>query len=81
LLLGSRSVPGEIKALLNECIDIDRAMFTCTFARVQQHILYDGVRTAAVLHDLVEIAAQGFHQLDNLTALGIVKAHVLQRLV
>src|SRR5262249_2281044 len=34
-------------------------MFARSFARVQQHILDDGVGAFPVLHDLVEIIAQG----------------------
>src|SRR5262249_61418598 len=37
LLLGPRSVPGQIEALLDESIDINNPVFTRAFTRVQQH--------------------------------------------
>src|SRR5215468_4347338 len=37
-------------------------MFARSFARVQQHVLDDGVGAFTVLHDLVEIVAQGVRQ-------------------
>ena len=62
LLFGPRPVIGEIEAFLNESIDIDRPMLTRAFARVQQHVLDDRIRTLAVLHDLVEVALQRIRQ-------------------
>ena len=58
LLLGPRPVIGEIEALLDEGVDIDRPVLARAFARVQQHVLDDGIGALAVLHDLVEIALQ-----------------------
>ena len=58
LLLGPRPVIGKVEALLDDGIDIDRSVFAGAFARVQQHVLDDGIGTLAVLHDLVEIAVQ-----------------------
>ena len=57
LLLGARPVIGEVEAFLDESVDIDRPVLTRAFARVQQHVLDDGIRALAVLDDLVEIAA------------------------
>src|SRR5262245_61392323 len=57
LFLGPRPVPGEVEAFLNNGIDIDDAVFTRAFARVQQHVLDDGIRALAMLHDLVEVAS------------------------
>ena len=37
-------------------------MFARTFARVQQHVLDDGVGAFAMLNDLLEIIAQGVRQ-------------------
>src|SRR5262245_25120444 len=49
LFLGPCPVPGEIKALLNASIDINNPLCTRAFARVQQHVLDDGIRALAVL--------------------------------
>ena len=47
-----------MRLFLDESIDIDEPVLARAFARVQQHVLDDGIGTLAVLHDLVEIAAQ-----------------------
>ena len=57
---------GEIKAFLDKSVDIDGPVLTRAFARVQQHILDDRIRTLAVLHDLVEIALQRIRNLADL---------------
>src|SRR4029453_18907629 len=62
LLFGARAVIGEIKAFLDQGIDIDNATFARTFARVQQHVFDDRICPLAVLHDLVEIASQYVRQ-------------------
>ena len=62
LLFGPRPVIGEIEAFLDEGVDIDGPVLTRAFARVQQHVLDDGIGTLAVLHDLVEIALQRVRQ-------------------
>ena len=67
LLLGPSAVIGEIEALLDESVDIDRPMLSRTLARVQQHVLDDGVCALAMLNDLVEIVAQGIGQLGYLS--------------
>ena len=59
---------GKVEALLDDGIDIDRPVFARAFARVQQHVLDDGIGTLAVLHDLVEIASQCVCQFVNLGA-------------
>jgi hypothetical protein len=53
---------GEVEALLDERVGINQSMLARPFARVQQHVLDDGVCALAVLHDLVEIVAQGVRQ-------------------
>src|SRR4029078_8780499 len=58
LRLGPRSVPCAIEAFLNQPIRIDHPVLTRAFARVLQHILDDGIRASAMMHDLVEIAPQ-----------------------
>src|SRR5215475_9853862 len=68
LRLGPRSMPCEIEAFLNERIDIDHPMLTRAFARVQQHILDDGIRAPAMMDDLVEIALQRVGQFVDFSA-------------
>ena len=62
LLLGPRPVIGEVEAFLDEGVDIDRPVLARAFARVQQHVLDDGIGALAVLHDLVEVALQRIRQ-------------------
>ena len=57
LLFGPRAVVGEVEAFLDKGVDIDKPVLTGAFARVQQHVLDNGICTLAVLHDLLEIAA------------------------
>ncbi len=59
LLLGPRPMVGKVQALLDDGVDIDDPMFTRAFARVQKHVLDNGIGTLAVLDDLVEVAMQG----------------------
>ena len=61
VLLGSRSVIGKFEALLDNCIDRYRPVFTRTLVGMQQHVLDDRISTLAVLNDLVEVAAQRTH--------------------
>src|SRR5262245_7960458 len=77
LRLGPRSMPCEIEAFLNERIDIDHPMLTRAFARVQQHILDDGIRASAMMDDLVEIALQRVGQFVDFSAGFIVEWHDL----
>src|SRR5277367_4504254 len=58
LSLRPRPVIGEIKAFFDESVDIDRSMLAGTLARMQQHVLDDGVGAFAMLYDLIEIALQ-----------------------
>jgi len=66
---------GEIEALLDERVDIDRPVFARTFARVQQHILDDGVGAFAVLNDLVEVVAQSVRQFSDFAARFVIARH------
>src|SRR5262245_40437916 len=68
LFLSSCTVIGEVEAILDESIDVDDAVLTGPFARVQQHVLDDCISPPAVLHDFVEIAAQRIGQFVNLGA-------------
>jgi hypothetical protein len=43
-------------------------MFTGTLARMQQHVLDDGVSALAVLHDPPEVVLQGTRQLFDFLA-------------
>ena len=56
--LGTRAVIGEIEALIEQRIDIRGPMFAGALARVQQHVLDDGVGALAMLDDLFEIVFQ-----------------------
>ena len=58
---------GKVEAFLDEGVDIDKPVLTRAFARVQQHVLDDGIGTLAVLHDLVEIAPQCVRQFVDLS--------------
>src|SRR5262249_16216579 len=78
LLLGPRPVPGEIEAFLDEGIDIDNPVFTRTLARVQQHVLDDGIRPLPVLDDPVEIGPQCLGQFIYLSPRLIVEWDTLQ---
>jgi hypothetical protein len=66
LRLSAGTVIGKIEAFLDEGIHVNRTTFTRPFARMQQHVLDDRVSSLAVLHDLVEIVAQGIGKLINL---------------
>ena len=79
LLLGPRAVIGEIEAFLDHGVDIDRPVLARALARVQQHVLDDGVGTLAVLHDLFEIAPQRIGQLGDFSAGLVVVMPELQR--
>src|SRR5262245_14625076 len=78
LFLSSRTVIGEIEAFFDQGIDINDPVFAGAFARVQQHVLDDGVRSLAVLHDLVEVALKGLRQILYLSPRFLVDRHALQ---
>jgi hypothetical protein len=73
--LGAGTVIGEVEALLDESVDIDRAMLARSFARVQQHVLHDSVCALAVLNDLVEIVAQGARQFGDFATRLVIARH------
>ena len=58
LLLRPGTMVGKVQALLDERIDLDRPLLAGTFARVKQHVFYNGIGAFAVLRDLVEILTQ-----------------------
>ncbi len=69
-LLGARAVIGEVEAFLDQRIDIGRPVLAGALARMQQHVLDDGVGALAVLHDLFEIVLQqSGHFIDFLALL------------
>ena len=49
---------GEVEALFDESIDIGRSLLAGPFARMQQHVLDDGVGALTVLDDFVEVVLQ-----------------------
>ena len=71
---------GEVEALIDERIDIDRPVLPRALTRVQQHVLDDCVGALAVLYDLVEIALQGIGDLADLCAQLVVEVHAAKRL-
>ena len=75
LFLGAGTVIGKVDGFIDESIDIDMAMLSRTFARVQQHVLDDGVCALAVLDNLVEIVAQSIGQFSNFGACLIITRH------
>ena len=68
LLLGPRPVIGEIEALIDQGIDIDRPVLSRALTRMQQHVLDDRIGALAVLHNLVEIALQRIGDFADLCA-------------
>src|SRR5208282_49638 len=58
-LLGPRAVIGEIQRLVDHRVDVDRRPLARALARMQQHVLDDRIGALAVLHHLVEVAADG----------------------
>ena len=78
LLLGPRPVIGEIEALLDQGVDIDRPVLSRALTRMQQHVLDDRVGALAVLHDLVEIALQRIGDLADLCAQLAVEVRACQ---
>ena len=71
---------GEIEALLDESVDVDRPMLAGPLSRMQQHVLDDCVGALAVLHHLVEIALQHIGDLADLPALLVIEMHAAKRL-
>ena len=66
LLLCARPVIGEVEALLDQGVVIDRLVFSRAPARMQQRVLDDRVGALAVLHDLFEIALQRIREQPKL---------------
>ena len=71
---------GEIEALIDQGVNIDRPMFSRPLTRMQQHVLDDRVGALAVLHDLVEIALQCIRNLTDLCAQFGVEVRASKRL-
>ena len=72
LLLCAGTMIGEIEALLDEGVDVDRPMLARAFARVQEHVLDDGVRALAVLNYLVEVTTQRVRKFGNFSSRFVV---------
>ena len=79
LLLGPSPVVGEIEALLDQGVDVDRPMLSRALARMQQHVLDDRIRAFAVLHDFIEIALQHIRNRSDLCAQLAVKVRASKR--
>ena len=56
LILGARTVVGQIEALLDKVVGISQSTFALSFVRVQQHVLDDGVCALAMVYDLAKVA-------------------------
>ena len=65
LLLSACTVVGEIEAFLDQGVNIDKTVLARAFARMQQHVLDDGIRALAMLFDLAEIVPQRAHQFGD----------------
>jgi GAF domain-containing protein len=70
-----RLVPTQKLASLGQ-LTAGIAMFARSFARVQKHVLDDGVGALAVLHDFVEITSQRVRKLGYLAARSVVEQHL-----
>src|SRR6476619_7242198 len=68
LLLSPRPVIGEIEALIDQGVNIDRPVLSRAVTRMQQHVLDDRIGALAVLNNLVEIALQRIGDLADLCA-------------
>ena len=55
-----------MRALLYKGVDIDGPMLPGALTRMQQHVLDYGIRTLAVLHDLIEITLQRIRNFADL---------------
>src|SRR4029077_17234378 len=80
LLLRPRSVIGEIEALIDQGVNIDRSVLSRALTRMQQHVLDDRVGALTMLHDLVEIALERIRNLTDLRAQFGVKVRTAKRL-
>src|ERR1035437_1152210 len=57
-LFCSGTVIGQVKALIDDSVDVGGATLARPLARMQQHVLHDSVRAFAVLNNLVEVVLQ-----------------------
>ena len=67
-LLGACAVIGQIETLIQQRIDVGGPMLAGAFARMQQHVLDDGVGALAVLDDFFEIVLEHAGQLADFLA-------------
>src|SRR5262245_56472329 len=71
---------GKVEALLDNGINVDDPVFTRPFTRMQQHVLDNGIRTLAVLHDLLQIALQRIRNLADLHSQPAIEVGTSKRL-
>ena len=57
-LFSSCAMISQIQALIDDRVDVGETVLAGTLARMQQHVLDDGVGALAMLHDLFEIVLQ-----------------------
>jgi hypothetical protein len=72
-LFSSCAVIGKIETLLDQGIDISRTLFARALARMQEHVLHNGIGPLTVLHNLAEVVLQQAGQLIHLRAEGIIE--------
>ena len=79
--LGARAVIGEVEAFIDQRIDVGRPMLAGAFARMQQHVLDDGVGALAVLDHFFEIVLEQARQFVDLLADLVADACELEHVV
>ena len=57
-LFGAGAVIGEVEAFIDQRVDVGGPVLAAALARMQQHVLDDGVGALAVLDDFFEIVLQ-----------------------
>ena len=72
---------GEVEALIDQGVNVDRPVLSRALSGMQQHVLDDCVGALAVLYDLVKIAPQRVRQLGNLTTYLIIERRALEGLL
>ena len=80
-LFYSGTVVSKVQTLIQERIDVRRPVFAGAFARMQQHVLDDGVGALAVLDDLFEIVLQQAGQFVDFFADLTVHRDRLERVI
>ena len=72
---------GEVEAFVDQRVDVGRPVIAGALARMQQHVLDDGIRALAVLHHLFQIILEQAGQFVDFLAHLAVQRCGLQRVV